>query len=138
MPHFIIDCSENIIQQKSPDEIMQAVYDVAEATGLFAANDIKVRLHPYQYFKLGEDKKDFIHIFGNIMEGRSIEQKANLSRSIIERLNEMFPDISILSINIREFEKATYSNKAFVDPLNTTRDRHVDIKKQDRDIRKPV
>ena len=138
MPHFIIDCSENIIQQKSPDEIMQAVYDTAEATGLFAANDIKVRLRPYQYFKLGEDKKDFIHIFGNIMEGRSIEQKANLSRRIIERLNEMFPDISILSINIREFEKATYSNKAFVHPLNTTRDRHFDIKKQAKDIRKSV
>ena len=95
MPHFIIDCSENVIQQKSPDEIMQAVYDVAEATGLFAANDIKVRLRPYQYFKLGEDKKDFIHIFGNIMEDRSTEQNANPSKKIIERLNEMFPDISI-------------------------------------------
>ena len=37
MPHFIIDCSEDIIQQESPDEIMQAVYEVAAATGLFAA-----------------------------------------------------------------------------------------------------
>jgi 5-carboxymethyl-2-hydroxymuconate isomerase len=130
MPHFIIDCSENILRQKSPDEIMQAVYDVAEATGLFVANDIKVRLRPYQYFKLGEDKKDFIHIFGNIMEGRSTEQKANLSRKIMERLNEMFPAISILSINIREFEKATYSNKALIHPLNRTNDRHFDSTKQ--------
>ena len=56
MPHFIIDCSENIIQHKSPDEILQAVYDVAEASGLFAANDIKVRLRPHQYFKLGKTK----------------------------------------------------------------------------------
>jgi 5-carboxymethyl-2-hydroxymuconate isomerase len=127
MPHFIIECSETILQQKSPDEIMQAVYEIAEATGLFAANDIKVRLHPYQYFKLGEGKKDFIHIFGNIMEGRTIEQKASLSRRIIERLNEMFPAISILSINIREFEKATYSNKALIHPVNTTNDRHFEI-----------
>ena len=127
MPHFIIDCSENVIQQRSPDEIMQAVYDAAEATGLFAVSDIKVRLRPYQYFKLGTGKKDFIHIFGNIMEGRSAEQKANLSKKIIERLNEMFPDISILSINIREFEKAAYSNKALIHPLNTTNDRHFAI-----------
>lgn len=134
MPHFIIECSENIIQQKSPDEIMQAVYDVAEATGLFVANDIKVRLRPYQYFKLGKDKKDFIHIFGNIMEGRSTEQKANLSKKIIERLNEMFPDLSILSINIREFEKATYSNKALIHPLNMTNDRHSQIEKQTKDV----
>jgi 5-carboxymethyl-2-hydroxymuconate isomerase len=136
MPHFIIDCSENVIQQKSPDEIMQAVYDVAEAIGLFVANDIKVRLRPYQYFKLGEDKKDFVHIFGNIMEGRSTEQKANLSKKIIERLNEMFPDISILSIDIREFEKATYSNKALIHPLNITSDRHFDIEKQTKDVLK--
>lgn len=122
MPHFIIDCSESVIQQKSPDEIMQAVYDVAEASGLFAEDDIKVRLRPYQYFKLGKNKKDFIHIFGNIMEGRNAEEKANLSKKIIERLNEMFPDISILSINIREFEKATYSNKALIHPLNATND----------------
>lgn len=127
MPHFIIDCSENIIRQKSPDEIMQAVYDAAEATALFAANDIKVRLRPYRYFKLGAGKKDFIHIFGNIMEGRSAEQRAGLSRKIIERLNEMFPDISILSISVREFEKASYSNKALIHPLNTTHDRHFDI-----------
>ena len=130
MPHFIIDCSENIIEQESPEAIMQAVHDVANATGLFAVNDIKVRLRPYQHFKLGKGKRDFIHIFGFIMEGRSTEQKENLSRRIIERLNEMFPAIAILSINISEFEKATYSNKALIHPLNMTRDRHFDIEDQ--------
>jgi 5-carboxymethyl-2-hydroxymuconate isomerase len=127
MPHFIIDCSENIIEQKSPEEIMQAVHEAADATGLFAVNDTKVRLRPYQYFKLGKGKRNFIHIFGYIMEGRSKEQKENLSRKIIERLNEMFPAISILSINIGEFEKATYSNKALIHPLNVTNDRHFNI-----------
>lgn len=106
---------------------MQAVYEVAEASGLFAANDIKVRLRPYHYFKLGEGKQDFLHVFGNIMEGRSTDQKADLSRRVIERLDEMFPGISILSMNIREFEKATYSNKALIHPLNTTNDRHFEI-----------
>jgi 5-carboxymethyl-2-hydroxymuconate isomerase len=57
MPHFIIDCSENIIEQESPKAIMEAVHDVANATGLFAVNDIKVRLRPYHYFKLGKAKE---------------------------------------------------------------------------------
>jgi 5-carboxymethyl-2-hydroxymuconate isomerase len=127
MPHFIIDCSENVIEQESAEAIMQAVYDVAEATGLFAVNDIKVRLRPYQYFKLGTGKGNFIHIFAYIIEGRSTEQKEKLSRRIIERLNEMFPAISILSINISEFEKATYSNKALIHPLNLTSDRHFNM-----------
>ena len=127
MPHFIIDCSQSVIEQESPEAIMQAVYDVAEATGLFAVNDIKVRLRPYQYFKLAESQRNFIHIFGYIMEGRSLAQKQNLSRRIIERLNDMFPAKTILSINIAEFEKATYSNRALIHPLNVTGGRHFTV-----------
>ena len=115
---------------------MQAVYEAVEATGLFVRDDIKVRLRPYLYFKLGEDKKDFIHVFGYIMEGRSTEQKANLSRKVMERLDEMFPDVSILSMNIFAFEEATYSNKALIHPLNRTNDRHFDIPKRIRNVLK--
>jgi 5-carboxymethyl-2-hydroxymuconate isomerase len=124
MPHFIIDCSENVLYQQSADKIMSVVYETAEATGLFAEGDIKVRIRPFQHYKLGEGKKDFIHVFGNIMQGRTTEQKANLSRVIIERLNAMFPDIAILSMNVRDFEEATYCNKALIDPHNKNADRH--------------
>ena len=93
---------------------METVYSVAESTGLFAENDIKVRITPYKHYKIGENKKDFMHVFGNIMEGRSTVQKAELSRKITEKLDMMFPNISILSINIREFEKATYCNKSLI------------------------
>jgi 5-carboxymethyl-2-hydroxymuconate isomerase len=124
MPHFIIECSEDILSVKKPGEIMEAVYEVADATGLFAKNDIKVRLTPYTHYKLGELKKDFIHIFGYIMEGRSITERSGLSTKIIERLNEMFPGISFLSMNIMEFEMATYSNKSLINLMNTTKDRH--------------
>jgi len=114
MPHFVIDCSENILKSKSPVEIMQTVYDAAESTALFAHEDVKVRIQPFQLYKLGKNKKDFIHIFGHIMEGRSTAQKACLSRKIIECMNELFPEISVLSINISEFEKATYCNKSVI------------------------
>ena len=107
---------------------MHAVYDAAESTGLFAAGDIKVRLRPFQHFLLGAGKTDFIHVFANLMKGRSARQKANLSRKIVEWLNEMFPDVSFLSVNIREFEKATYCNKAWIHPLNATGDRHFEVK----------
>ena len=114
MPHFVIDCSENILSIKSPDELMDAVYQEAESTKLFADGDIKVRIKSYTYFKLGNGKSSFIHVFGNILEGRSTEQKAELSNKIIRRLKLMFPEVPILSMNIREFEKATYCNKTMV------------------------
>lgn len=124
MPHFIVECSQDILLQKTPDEILDAVYETADATGLFAPNDIKVRLQPYQYFRLGNGKKNFLHVFGYIMEGRTTEQKADLSKRISIKLTELLPEISFLSVNISEFEMATYSNKALINPQNTDRNRH--------------
>lgn len=124
MPHFIIDCSQDILLQRTPDELIDAVYEAADATGLFAPNDIKVRLQPYQYYRLGAGKKNFLHVFGYIMEGRNTEQKAGLSKQINIRLSELLPDISFLSVNISDFEAATYSNKALINPENTDNDRH--------------
>lgn len=114
MPHFVIDCSENIIKIKSPKEIIQKVYDTAESTELFDKGDIKVRINIFEYYNIGNSKDDFIHIFANIMEGRTVPQKKNLSERIITELKLMFPSVPIISINIRDFEKATYCNKSMV------------------------
>ena len=124
MPHFVIDCSEEIIRQKSAEEIMNIVFGMAEASGLFAPNDVKVRLRPFQYYKLGENKQNFIHIFAYIIQGRNTEQKANLSKQIISRLTERLPDVSFISMNIEDFEKATYCNKALIQPGNLHGDTH--------------
>ena len=114
MPHFVIECSENIIKLKSPQEIIQSVYNIAEATGLFAVGDIKVRINPYVHFTVGGAANDFIHVFGHIMQGRNTEQKADLSRQIITKLKSMLPDVPVISMNVIDFEKATYCNKTMV------------------------
>lgn len=114
MPHFVIDCSENIIKLKSPKEIIQKVYDTAESTNLFDKRDIKIRINPFEYYTVGNTNDDFIHIFANIMEGRNTLQKKNLSEKIVTELKLMFPEVPIISINIRDFEKATYCNKSMV------------------------
>lgn len=114
MPHFVLDCSENIIHLKSPKEIIQKVYDTAVATELFQKGDVKVRINPFEYYTIGNTQDDFIHVFANIMEGRTVAQKKNLSEKIITELKLMFPNVPIISINIRDFEKATYCNKSMV------------------------
>jgi 5-carboxymethyl-2-hydroxymuconate isomerase len=42
------------------------------------------------------------------MEGRTPEAKANLSKDIVEELTVMFPDISNIAVNVRDFERATF------------------------------
>jgi len=115
MPHFVIDCSESIAKTQNPKDILKAVHMIANNTGLFDEADIKVRLNPFDKdYLVGGKQEDFIHVFANVMEGRTTEQKANLSKQIVTKLKSMFPNIPFIAINIRDFEKATYCNKTMV------------------------
>lgn len=114
MPHFIVDCSENILELKDPKELLQEIFDAAFSSDLFKRDAIKVRLNPFKYSLVLGGDLDFIHVFGNIMEGRTEKQKADLSRKIVSKLNQLFQDVPIISINIRDFEKSSYINKTML------------------------
>lgn len=114
MPHFIIDCSSNVLEKQPAYVILETVFNTAESTNLFARNDIKVRVRSFEEYKLADDKNGFIHVFAYIMEGRTSDQKLNLSQSIVRSLKDLFPEISILSMNIMDFEKSSYCNKSLI------------------------
>lgn len=48
------------------------------------------------------------------MQGRTTEQKANLSEQIVNKLVDLFPDVPNIAMNISDFEKATYCNRAML------------------------
>ncbi|PHS37993.1 MAG: 5-carboxymethyl-2-hydroxymuconate isomerase [Sulfurovum sp.] len=116
MPHFIIDCSENILKTHSEDEIIKQVHSSALSTKLFHKSDVKVRVNTFEKYSTGEEKEDFIHVFANIMEGRNREQKAHLSKTIVKDLALMFPLVPHIGTNVIEFERVTYFNKNMLDP----------------------
>lgn len=124
MPHFVIECSSNILAMQPAEVIMNTVYASAESTGLFAPNDIKVRINSYDHYKPGDGKHSFLHIYASIMGGRTTTQKTDLSNIIIQKLVPLLTDISFLSMNVCEFEQATYCNKSLINPLNTDRNRY--------------
>jgi len=118
MPHFIIDCSESILSFVDPNELMQSVYAAAESTGLFAKSGvggIKVRLRSYMHFTNVDAHEHFVHVFANIMEGRTQEQKKALSETVVRTLKRLLPAVHIISMNIRDFEKATYCNASMIE-----------------------
>ncbi len=116
MPHFIIDCSEGILKSHSKEEIVKQVHISATSTKLFYKNDVKVRINIFKTYSTGDKKEDFIHVFAHIMEGRTIEQKANLSKTIVKDLSLMFPSLPNIGTNVVEFERATYFNKNMLNP----------------------
>lgn len=111
MPHFILDCSNDVFERHSQNTVMDAVFDTAQRSGLFAVEDIKVRVRTFEEYRTGTGRKPFVHVFAYIMEGRSTQQKAALSRDMVQTLLDLFPDIDIVSLNVMDFEKATYNNR---------------------------
>lgn len=111
MPHFIIDCSEEILDEYPPEKIMEAVYEVAKSSKLFDEVDIKVRIRPHKHYMMGAEGKGFVHIFGYLMERCNPEQKTALSKGMVTSLHAILPDLAALSSNIREFKHAGYWNK---------------------------
>jgi 5-carboxymethyl-2-hydroxymuconate isomerase len=114
MPHFVVDCSDSILLIKDENIINEQIHLVAHSSGLFEESDIKVRVNPFKTYIVGNIKEDFIHVFSNIMEGRTTEQKAMLSKLVVKKLTEMFPKVRNIAMNVRDFEKVTYCNKNMV------------------------
>ena len=114
MPHFVVDCSQGVLQSRSEEQIIEHIHRIAFSTGLFDEDDIKVRVNPFAVYSVGNKRADFMHVFSSIMEGRTIEQRANLARLIVGELVSMFPGVANIAVNVDEFERATYCNRAML------------------------
>ncbi len=114
MPHFIIHCSNSISKTHPLHKINEQVSQVAEQSGLFDVNDIKVRCQGYDQYLVGNSNTPFIHVFAHIMQGRTESQRASLSNAVVTQLACMFPQVTNIAMNISEFEKSTYCNLAIL------------------------
>jgi 5-carboxymethyl-2-hydroxymuconate isomerase len=120
MPHFILDCSEEILVSHNVETILKYLHQVANHTALFDDNDIKVRINPFKTYLVDNKKQPFIHVFAHIMEGKTDEEKANLSKMMVKRLSIMFPGVEHIAMNVSEFSKASYCNFAMLQPVKDT------------------
>jgi 5-carboxymethyl-2-hydroxymuconate isomerase len=109
-----MDCSESVFNYHPEEVIIEQIHLVAHNTGLFDEGDIKVRINPYKKYIVGNKREDFIHVFAHIMQGRTTEQRAHLSQQVVAKLVALFPEIPNIAMNISDFEKATYCNRAMV------------------------
>ncbi|WP_462251346.1 5-carboxymethyl-2-hydroxymuconate Delta-isomerase [Ekhidna sp.] len=111
MPHFLLYTTQETITPEQEDEILMAVHETAFASGLFKEDDIKVRIERFEKSTVGgKMNHPFVHVFAYIMQGRSTEQKAALSESIVHCLQKLLPEVSPIAMNVSDFEAATYYN----------------------------
>src|SRR5688572_13000957 len=114
MPHFVVDCSQEILRIHDEESIIARLHRVVNSSGLFEEADIKIRVRPFGIYAVGGERQDFIHTFAWIMQGRSVQQRAALSKAIVGELAGMFPLLPRIAVNSAEFEQATYFNRAML------------------------
>lgn len=115
MPHFIVDCSPQVLALQPAENILREVHAVAEEAEIFNLADIKVRIRSFANYSVAGGNDEFIHVFAYIMQGRTVEQRSALSRAVVGRLMALLPDVPVVSMNVSEFEKATYCNRRLLE-----------------------
>lgn len=112
MPHFSVDCSENVLSLIEPQSLAVAVHQAALSTELFAEANIQVKVKASAGYLVGGKKEDFISVFVSILEGRTTEQKAALSKAVVSKLCELLPQIPHVHTNVTDLQKGTDCNQS--------------------------
>ncbi len=110
MPHTVIEYTAPLAEEFFSADVVGVVHESLLSSGLFEAAHICTRALCVDDFLLGElgDTANFIHITLSLLEGRPAEQKSALANGIINTVKEILPEVSSISVDIREMTRATY------------------------------
>ncbi|MBN7819974.1 5-carboxymethyl-2-hydroxymuconate Delta-isomerase [Bowmanella yangjiangensis] len=110
MPHCIVEYSKALEARIMPESLLQAVYQGAVDSDLFTPSAIKSRAIACDYYLVGDQVADFIHISLRILSGRTDEQKSRLSSAVLARvmalnLSQLSLSVEVLDIHTESYAK---------------------------------
>ncbi len=114
MPHCIVEYSQELAQEIDINELMSNVFKGAVKSLLFSSTDIKVRAIPYNHFYTentaqgANSQQRFIHICCKILSGRTLDQRNNLSKTILSQLTIFAASSVSISVEIVNIERESY------------------------------
>ncbi|MGY8873142.1 MAG: 5-carboxymethyl-2-hydroxymuconate Delta-isomerase [Pseudomonadales bacterium] len=109
MPHCIIEYSEGLEASTDPTHLINAVFQGALSSTLFTESDIKTRALCYKHYQTGSKQEEFVHVSLKILSGRTIEQRHNLSETVLKGLQTLeLSDVS-LTVEVCNMEKSSYA-----------------------------
>jgi 5-carboxymethyl-2-hydroxymuconate isomerase len=114
VPHCVIECPQDLSSLVDFDQLVKAIHDTTEASGLFDLGDVKSRLVLSQHYWVGGKRDAYVHVICHILSGRSGEQRKQLGDSLALTLCELLPSVEMLSVEVREIERQVYSNRKAV------------------------
>jgi len=112
MPHCIIEHSEDVLSSVNQQQLIDTVLTGAKRSELFELDHIKLRTQSYEYYQKGDVKQaGFIHVTLRILEGRTEEQRQELSEKVLSEFDGLSLKHVTITVEIVEMETASYSKK---------------------------
>ncbi|EEW0910502.1 5-carboxymethyl-2-hydroxymuconate Delta-isomerase [Escherichia coli] len=92
MPHFIVECTENIREEARLPELFASVNTALAATGIFPLGGIRSRAHWIDTWQMADGKHDyaFVHMTLKIGSGRSLESRQQAGEMLFELIKTHF------------------------------------------------
>lgn len=111
MPHLILEYTKNLDAEIKSKQLLEKTHWVMLDSGLFNPEAVKSRTRCLEEHLLGTKKEgtSFIHIAVALLEGRTLEQKKELSKAISACIKSEFANLGSVSVEIRDMDKASYS-----------------------------
>ena len=92
MPHFIVECTENIREQADLPGLFATVNEALAATGIFPLGGIRSRAHWVDTWQMADGKHDyaFVHMTLKIGSGRSLESREEVGEMLFALIKTHF------------------------------------------------
>ncbi|EFI2643408.1 5-carboxymethyl-2-hydroxymuconate delta-isomerase [Escherichia coli] len=104
MPHFIVECSDNIREEADLPGLFAKVNPTLAATGIFPLAGIRSRVHWVDTWQMADGQRDyaFVHMTLKIGAGRSLESRL-LALSF--EIEELHPTLNFKQNNVHALFK---------------------------------
>lgn len=112
MPHCLIEYSQNLSDKQPVQNLLEAVFDGVEQSGLFERSHIRVRAKVFADFLLASPDDAFVHVTLRLHQGRNSEQRKQLSAMVLQALRKLgFNDGTTITVETVEMDTASYSKQ---------------------------
>ena len=92
MPHFIVECTENLREQADLPGLFARVNEALAATGIFPLGGIRSRAHWVDTWQMADGRHDyaFVHMTLKIGAGRSLESRQQVGEMLFALIKDHF------------------------------------------------
>jgi 5-carboxymethyl-2-hydroxymuconate isomerase len=111
VPHLVIEYSKEALDSGEVTRLMERLFAAASQTGVMKPEDIKVRARSYDEFLIAGKRDSFVHLGVYLLAGRTPEQKAALSTQLRRTMVEQCPEVTSLSVDIRDMDPDAYKKR---------------------------